>query len=79
MAVVPNWRGRYDPSLAVLTATLVAVIWYTFFSYCALHRAPAALVTFRVYHAGPRMVVALVENRSADRTVLMRWRQAGGA
>ncbi|MFI5168083.1 MAG: hypothetical protein ACHQQS_15860 [Thermoanaerobaculales bacterium] len=33
LAVGPNFRGAYDPTLAVLTLTLIAVIWYTYFSY----------------------------------------------
>ena len=33
LAVGPNIRGHYDPQLAVYTATLIAVIWYTYFSY----------------------------------------------
>lgn len=77
LATVPNWGGTYDASLAVLTATLVAIIWYTFFSYCALHRTSTALVTFRLYSIYPRMIVASVENRSADRTVVMKWRVLG--
>ena len=33
LATVPNWGGPYDATVAVLTATLVAVIWYTCFTY----------------------------------------------
>ena len=32
-AIGPNLRGDYDPTLTVLTLTLIAVIWYTYFSY----------------------------------------------
>lgn len=37
LAVLPALQGpvRYDPSLAVLTATLIALVWYTFFAYVA--------------------------------------------
>jgi len=38
LATVHNFGGSYDPTLAVLTATLVAVIWYTYFSYLAVHK-----------------------------------------
>lgn len=77
LAVGPNLHGVYDPSLAVLTATLVAVIWYTFFSYCALHREAAATIDFRLERAPSRMIVAHVENRSSFRNVVMRWRVVG--
>lgn len=33
LAIVPNWGGPYDVTVAVLTATLLAVIWYTFYTY----------------------------------------------
>jgi|SRR5579859_1716718 len=77
LAVGPNIHGPYDPSLAVLTATLVAVIWYTFFSYCALHREPAAVIGFELEKAPSRMIVAHVENRSPFRSVAVRWRVVG--
>jgi hypothetical protein len=40
LAVAPWFFGpsNYDPGVAVLTATLVAVIWYTYFTYKAVHR-----------------------------------------
>lgn len=40
LAVFPLLRAEpatYNPELAVLTATLVAVIWYTYFTYLAVH------------------------------------------
>jgi hypothetical protein len=33
LATVPHWGGRYDASLAIYTLTLVAIIWYTYFTY----------------------------------------------
>jgi hypothetical protein len=33
LSVVPNWGGPYDVNVAILTATLLAVIWYTYFTY----------------------------------------------
>lgn len=38
--------GPYDPSVAVLTATLIGIIWYTFFTFQAVHRAPPAWVEY---------------------------------
>jgi hypothetical protein len=38
--------GPYDPTVAVLTATLIAIIWYTFFTFQAVHREPATWVSF---------------------------------
>lgn len=79
LATIPNWHEPYDANLAVLTATLVAVIWYTFFSYCALHQVPAARVVFRLDHdrSVPRMIVAHVENQSPERSIRLRWRVLG--
>jgi len=48
LAIGPKWRGTYDPSLAVLTATLIAVVWYTYFSYRALHRQDPTLLVAEV-------------------------------
>ena len=39
LALAPGLRGGiYDPTLAVLTATLVSLIWYTYFTYQTGHR-----------------------------------------
>jgi hypothetical protein len=48
LAIGPNWGGKYDPSLAVLTATLIAVVWYTYFTYRALHRQDPTLLIAEV-------------------------------
>jgi hypothetical protein len=37
-AVGPNLGGQYSPSTAVLTLTLIAVVWYTYFTYREVHR-----------------------------------------
>jgi hypothetical protein len=37
-AVGPNLGGQYSPSIAVLTLTLISVIWYTYFTYREVHR-----------------------------------------
>lgn len=39
LAMLTGQRAEYDAALAVLTATLVAVIWYTQFTFEALHLA----------------------------------------
>ena len=40
LAIGPNFRETYDPNLAVLTLTVVSIIWYTYFTYCGINRAP---------------------------------------
>lgn len=40
LAVAPFRDGHYDATLAVLTATLITVVWYTYFTYRAVHREP---------------------------------------
>jgi len=40
LAVGPFIGGDYDATLAVLTATLITVVWYTYFTYRAVHREP---------------------------------------
>jgi len=46
LSVGPNWRGRCDASLAVLTAPLMTIVWTTFFTCCGLHPLSAANVRF---------------------------------
>ncbi len=48
LAIVPNFPGSYDPILAVLTVTVVAAIWYTYFSYCGVHREPLTVLQLQV-------------------------------
>ncbi len=59
LAVGPNWGGPYDANLAVLTATLTAIIWYTFFSYCALHKAEESRLRYDVRRAHAHRMVDL--------------------
>ncbi len=48
LAIGPNFPGSYDPILAVLTVTVVAVIWYTYFAYCSVHREPSTVLQLQV-------------------------------
>ena len=48
LAIVPNFSGTYDPNLAVLTLTVVAVVWYTYFTYCGLHRESPTVLQLQV-------------------------------
>jgi hypothetical protein len=38
LATLHNPTGPYDPGLAVLTAALVALVWYTCFTFQAVHK-----------------------------------------
>jgi hypothetical protein len=40
LAIGPNYSGRYDPTVAVLTATLVSLVWYTYFTFQLVNRRP---------------------------------------
>jgi hypothetical protein len=67
-AIGPNIGGRYDPTLAVLTLTLIAVIWYTYYSYRSINRAEPTLLAYNLEGSiTPRCVHlnAVIENRSA--------------
>lgn len=46
LAIGPNFRGQYDAPLAVLTATLIALVWYTYFTYESLHTLPPIALRF---------------------------------
>ena len=47
MAVLPAFRGaRYAPDLAILTTTLIAVIWYTYFTYQAVNQVEPGRLRF---------------------------------
>lgn len=54
LAIGPAFVGesRYDPALAVLTVTLIALIWYTFFSFVAAFGEPASIVLAELRRAG---------------------------
>jgi hypothetical protein len=55
--------AKYSPEVAVLTATLVAIIWYTFFTFQAVHREGATWVTANIERrrdsGGDRYVVTV--------------------
>jgi hypothetical protein len=70
-------RGRYDPTLAVLTATLVVLVWYTFFTYCAVHRDEPTTILVEVRKAALRRIEVMVRNASSGRRVRVRLRIAG--
>jgi hypothetical protein len=78
LAVVPNWGGSYDPNLAVLTATLIAIIWYTFFTYCALHKAEESRLQYDVRRSvANRMADLRINNPTRDRRITVRFRLKG--
>lgn len=70
--------GEYQPDLAVLTATLIAVNWYTFFSYCSLFRAEESTLNYEIKRApANRMISVAVRNPTRDRRIQFRWRLSG--
>lgn len=74
LAIGPH-PDSYDPQTAVLTATLVAVIWYSFFSYCSLHPHPeAGRIQVDVQSTPPPGTLAvIVYNPTQSREVSFRW------
>lgn len=44
LAIFPYFGGTYNPSLAVLTATLITLIWYTYFTFIAIHREESTYI-----------------------------------
>jgi len=40
LALFPFTYTEYNPDLAVLTATLICLIWYSYFTFQAVHRRP---------------------------------------
>jgi len=77
LAIGPNWDGAYDPTLAVLCATLIAIVWYTFFSYCALHPSRPVIVKFHITHSGYRSILVHASNQDSTRPIECRWRVLG--
>lgn len=68
----PPWQG-YDRSVAVLTATLVAVVWYTFFTYCAVHREERSTLTVQPQVASNKQLLLLrIENSTRERLIEFR-------
>ena len=74
LAIGPNWRGRYDPTLAVLTATLIAIVWYTYFSFLAVHREEASELLLNVVRqpAG-REIQLILRNPTRTRRLRVRF------
>ena len=78
LAIGPNAGGRYDPSLAVLTATLIAVLWYSFFAYCSLFKSEISTLRYEI--RGPferRRILVEVENTTRERRIAYVCRLSG--
>lgn len=70
LVVVSSLRRGYDPQLSVLTATLVAVIWYTYFTYRAVNRTePAQLFLAYEGHRPERKLQFRVRNPAFSRSM----------
>lgn len=48
LTIVPSFSGSYDPILGILTVTVVAVIWHTYFAYSGVHREPSTVLHLQV-------------------------------
>jgi len=48
LTIVPSFSGSYDPILGILTVTVVAVIWHTYFAYSRVHREPSTVLHLQV-------------------------------
>lgn len=49
LAIVPNIGGAYNPMLAILTLTLIAIVWYTYFTYCAVNREESTIIQISLF------------------------------
>jgi hypothetical protein len=77
LATAHNIRGGYDPTLAVLTATLIAIVWYTFFTYCAIHREESSRLKVsldRLESDRQRFLALTIANSTAERVINFRIR-----
>ncbi|MFI5168081.1 MAG: hypothetical protein ACHQQS_15850 [Thermoanaerobaculales bacterium] len=64
--------GHYDAALAVLTATAVAVIWYTYFSYVAAHRVDPGLLLLGVEFSSGQGTFSPTVRNPTPRTLKVR-------
>jgi hypothetical protein len=65
-------RGEYSPNLAVLTLTLIAVVWYTYFTYRSVHREPPAYLLPQLdYEAAFESLYPILRNPT-ERTLEVR-------
>jgi hypothetical protein len=72
LATVPNFRGVYDPNLAVLTLTLIAVIWYTYFNYRSVHREPSGYLQVQLSYESTFETVNPIIQNPTERTLDVR-------
>ena len=56
--------SKYDPTLAVLTATLVSLVWYTYFTYRVVTNAPPTMLDFGLsYQRQPATLSLSIQNQ----------------
>jgi hypothetical protein len=68
--VLSDSPARYSPQLAVLTATLIAVVWYTYFTFRAVHREEAGLVVYDLHYTPSDHSIDLKLENPTRRTVV---------
>lgn len=44
LAIIPHFGGTYSPLLGVLTATLITIIWYTYFTFLVVQREDSTFI-----------------------------------
>lgn len=73
MAIGPYWNGPYDPALAVLTGTLIAIIWYVYLTFMVVtHEEPSRAIVQVGSDQGPRELNFMVHNISHERSLTVR-------
>jgi hypothetical protein len=71
-AIIPSFQGgRYSPELAILTMTLIAVVWYTYFTFCAVHTQTPTLLQLELIITTNHRFISKITNYS-PRTVTGR-------
>ena len=66
LAIAPAFHGnaQYDPTLAVLTATLISLVWYTYFTYKAVNKDPPTILDFGFsYQKSPASMSLSIQNQ----------------
>jgi hypothetical protein len=74
LATVHNLGGPYDPLLAVQTASLIALIWYVYFTFHSVLRRSYPRVEFRLDRHDANQLGLHVTNHSLDRAISVRHR-----
>lgn len=75
LAMVPNIVDEFNPTLVILTLTLIAIVWYTYFTYRAVNREESTIIQiglFEVQGDATSVVIRPRVRNLTKRTVQIR-------